>query len=97
MTKALEEARALFQSGEVMKARTLLQTMTNATGQARNPDLLLELGRTYDPNYLDRLAKKDATPNPSLAKSLYEQAIALGSSQAAFDMLLLRRTVPDAR
>ena len=26
-----------------------------------------------------------------------QQAIALGSSQAAFDMLLLRRTVPDAR
>ena len=95
--KAIEEARALFQSGEVVKARERLRAATNSSGQGRHPDLLLELARTYDPNYLDRLAKKDVTAEPALAKALYEQAVSMGSSAAAFDMLLLRRTVPDAR
>ena len=97
VAKAIEEARGLFQAGEVVKARERLRSVANGTGQGRHPDLLLELGRTYDPNYLDRLPKKDVTAEPSLAKALYEQAISLGSSTAAFDMLLLRRTVPDAR
>jgi hypothetical protein len=74
-----------------------LQTAGTSSGNARNPDLLLELARTYDPVYLDRLAKKDATANAALARALYEQAAQFGSSAAAFDLLQLRRTTPEAR
>ena len=87
----------MFQSGEVLKARERLQAAGNDSGNARNPDLLLELGRTYDPNYVDRLVKKDATANSGLARALYEQAASFGSSTAAFDLLQLRRTIPEAR
>ena len=97
IAKAVEESRGLFQAGDVIKARERLQAAGSAGANARNPDLLLELARTYDPVYLDRLAKKDATANPALAKALYEQAAQAGSSAAAFDLLQLRRTTPEAR
>lgn len=87
----------MFQSGDVLKARERLQAAGTSGGNARNPDLLLELARTYDPVYLDRLAKKDATANAALARALYEQAAQFGSSAAAFDLLQLRRTTPEAR
>ena len=93
----MEEARGLFQAGDVLKARERLQTAGTSSTNARNPDLLLELARTYDPNYLDRLPKKDATANAALARALYEQAAQFGSSAAAFDLLQLRRTTPEAR
>ena len=85
----------MFQSGEIAKARERLQAA--GSGNSRNPDLLLELGRTYDPNYLDRLPKKDAAANAGLARALYEQAASFGSSAAAFDLLQLRRSTPEAR
>lgn len=97
LAKTIDEARGLFQSGEVIKARERLQAAGTASGNARNPDILLELARTYDPVYLDRLAKKDATANPGLARALYEQAASFGSSAAAFDLLQLRRALPEAR
>lgn len=95
VASAIEEARGLFQSGEVLKAREWLQSAGSRNG--RNPDLLLELARTYDPIYLDRLSKKDASANAGIARALYEQAASFGSSAAAFDLLQLRRAIPDAR
>lgn len=80
-----------------MKARERLQTAGSTSGNARNPELLLELARTYDPSYIDRLSKKDAQPNPALARALYEQAAQFGSSAAAFDLLQLRRVAPETR
>ena len=97
IAKTVEEARALFQSGEVLKARERLQSAGGSNGNARNPDLLLELARTYDPAYLDRLTKKDGNANAALARALYEQAAQFGSSAAAFDLLQLRRLSPEAR
>ena len=97
IAKVVEEARSLFQSGEIIKARERLQAAGSGSGNARNPDLLLELARTYDPNYLDRLPKKDAIANPGLARALYEQAASFGSSAAAFDLLQLRRSTPESR
>ena len=85
----------MVEAGEIVKAREKLQSA--GQGNARNPDILVELGRTYDPNHIDRLPKRDAAANPALARALYEQAASFGSSAAAFDLLQLRRSHPDLR
>ena len=82
----LEEGRLLFKSGEVLAARERYVAALSAP----LPDVLLELARTYDPNYLDRLPKSDADADLERARALYEQASSLGSKLAEQDLSRLQ-------
>ncbi len=85
-TRLLAEGRALFQTGEVLAAREKYVAALTAP----LPDVLLELARTYDPNYLDRLPKSDADADVDRARALYEQAAALGAPGAQEDLQRLQ-------
>lgn len=82
----LEEGRSLFRAGEVLAARERYVAALNAP----LPEVLLELARTYDPNYLDRLPKSDADADLDRARALYEQAVTLGSKPAEADLARLQ-------
>ncbi len=86
----LEEGRMLFKSGEVLAARERYVAALSTP----LPDVLLELARTYDPNYLDRLPKTDADADleRARARALYEQATSLGSKLAEQDLARLQGT-----
>lgn len=78
----LADAKRLFRSGQVRKAReTLLALPAGQRGEA-----VLELARTYDAFYLELSAKPDAAPDPKRALSLYEEARKLGNSSADVDL-----------
>ena len=80
----------LFKSGEVLAARERYVAALSAP----LPDVLLELARTYDPNYLDRLPKSDADADLERARALYEQATSLGSKLAEQDLARLQGSGP---
>jgi hypothetical protein len=82
----LEEGRVLFKTGEVLAARERYVAALSAP----LPDVLLELARTYDPNYLNRLPKSDADADIERARALYEQAGTLGSRPAEEDLARLQ-------
>ncbi len=82
----LEEGRSLFRAGEVLAARERYVAALSAP----LPEVLLELARTYDPNYLDRLPKSDADADIDRARALYEQAVTLGSRAAEADLARLQ-------
>jgi hypothetical protein len=86
----LEEGRMLFRNGEVLAARERYVAALSAP----LPEVLLELARTYDPNYLDRLPKADADADIDRARALYEQAATLGSKAAETDLTRLQGTPP---
>ena len=86
----LEEGRMLFRTGEVLAARERYVAALNAP----LPDVLLELARTYDSNYLDRLPKTDADADAGRARALYEQASTLGSKAAELDLARLQGGTP---
>jgi hypothetical protein len=75
----------LFRGGEVLAARERYVAALNAP----LPEVLLELGRTYDPNYLDRLPRSDADADIERARALYEQVSTLGSKAAEVDLARL--------
>lgn len=78
----LGDARLLFRSGQVRKAREVLLTLPPGP----KGETLLELARTYDPFYLDMVPKPDAAPDPARARTLYEEAAKLGSASAEADL-----------
>ena len=84
-SQLLEEGRSLFRSGEVLAARERYVAALNAP----LPEVLLELARTYDPNYLAKLAKADADADVERARALYEQSMTLGSQAAQADLARL--------
>jgi hypothetical protein len=84
--RLLQDGRDLFQKGEVLAAREKFVAALTAP----LPDVLLELARTYDPNYLDKLPKTDADADVERARALYEQAVALGSTAAQADLQRLQ-------
>ena len=80
--QTMDEARKLFRSGDVTKARVRFNMAVSAPLGL----VLLELGRTFDPNYLSRLPKADAEANIAQARTLYEQASKLGATEAKQEM-----------
>jgi hypothetical protein len=78
----LEEGRALFKQGEVNQARLRFNSAISAPLGL----VLLEVARTYDPNYLARLPKSDAAADLRQARKLYEQASKLGAQEAKQDL-----------
>lgn len=86
----LDEGRLLFRAGEVLAARERYVAALSAP----LPEVLLELGRTYDPNYLDRLPRSDADADLERARALYEQSVALGSKAAEADLARLQGGAP---
>lgn len=80
----------LFRSGEVLAARERYVAALSAP----LPEVLLELARTYDPNYLGRLPRTDAEADIERARALYEQAATLGSKAAEADLARLPGSAP---
>jgi hypothetical protein len=89
--KLIDDARKLFVSGQVSKARELL--MPHANRPVAN--LQMAIGRTFDPNYISRISAPDSEPNPSTAMRHYGMAAQLGSDAAAQDMRELARIYPE--
>ena len=91
--QTLQTARDLVRRGQIVKARELLLTAV-----AEQPsEVLLELGRTFDPYYLGPITSADSQAEPSRAQSLYDEAQKLGSVVAARDLERLRRNYPNLR
>jgi len=78
----VDEARRLFYSGQVMRARQALGPL--ASGPEHLP--ALELARTYDPHYLTQTRGRDAAADVIKARALYEDAIRKGSTDATVDL-----------
>ena len=87
----------MFESGEVLRARGRLQSALGASINQPNPELLYELARTYDPNYVGKLQKADARGNADIALTFYERAATLGSAAAKTDLEQLRKLPPENR
>jgi hypothetical protein len=78
----IEHGRALFRTGKVLSARERFLSAV-----ADQPALvLLELARTFDPHYLEKITTADGRPEPHRARSLYEEAMRRGSKAAADDL-----------
>lgn len=78
----IEHGRALFRTGKVLSARERFLSAV-----ADHPAIvLLELARTFDPHYLEKIAAADGRPEPHRARSLYEEAMRRGSKAAADEL-----------
>jgi hypothetical protein len=67
-------ARQLLETGRVSEARSLLLSLIQqAQHSPANPELLLDLARSFDPNCLGSLPSSDARPDPAQARRLYRQ------------------------
>ena len=81
-----------MRQGQILRAREQLLTALGAAP----PEVLLELGRSFDPYYLAIPASVDGKPEPTRARTLYEEAIRHGSKTAAQDLERLNRTTNGA-
>jgi hypothetical protein len=90
-------ARQLLEMGRVSEARSILLSLMShqqAEHSPANPELLLDLARSFDPNCLGSLPSSDARPDPAQARRLYRQwfdvASKMGdvSGTASIDRLL---------
>lgn len=78
----LDEGRAFFKDGEVVKARQRFNSAVSAPLGV----VLLEVGRTYDAHYLTKLDHADVSADAAQARKLYEQAIKLGNHDAKAEL-----------
>lgn len=83
---AILEARRLFSEGRVKAARDVLA----AGWQTVDPEVTLELARTFDPHYIALLPTADAGFDVRLARALYGKAVSLGSAVAAGNLRRLK-------
>ncbi len=90
LAQIIQRARDMVRRGQVLKAR---EQLLAAVSQSPS-ETLLELGRTFDPYYLPSGVSSDGQPEPVRARSLYEEAVKLGSAAAARDLERLRRAHP---
>ena len=90
LSQIIQRARDMVRRGQVLKAR---EQLLAAVSQSPS-ETLLELGRTFDPYYLSAAVNTDGQPEPARARSLYEEAIKLGSILANRDLERLRRNHP---
>ena len=70
--------RQLIVAGDIPNARLVLQQ----AAEAGNATAALELGATYDPIELAKLGARDALPDIAMARTWYQKAKALGSTEA---------------
>ena len=76
--KLIERGAAMMALGDVSAARLLYKRAADA-GDAR---AAVELGRTYDPQYLAKTNLVGVQPDPTLASDWYRRALALGDTKA---------------
>jgi hypothetical protein len=74
----MKRARGLLASGDIPPARLLLERA--ADGQ--DPGAAFLLAQTYDPDVLGSRDARTITPDPATARSWYQKAARLGSTEA---------------
>lgn len=87
--RIMDQARQRIAAGDVVRAREWLLSAINGA----RPEVLHELGRTFDPNYLNRIAQPNAVPEPARARALYEEAARLGAKGASEDLAQLLKSI----
>lgn len=88
--RIMEQARQRIAVGDVIRARDWLLSAMNSS----RPEVLHELGRTFDPNFLSRIPQANAVPEPARARALYEEAVRLGAKGASEDLNALLKSTP---
>jgi len=84
--KLMERGAAMMALGDVSAARLLYQR----AAEAGNGQAAIELGRTYDPQYLAKTNLVGIKPDPTLASNWYQRALALGDTKAGSLLLTSR-------
>jgi hypothetical protein len=74
----LERARALVRANDIAAARLIFTRLANG-GVA---EAAFELGRTYDPDFLEIIPLAGLKPDLEIAKQWYRRAAALGNADA---------------
>jgi TPR repeat protein len=74
----LERARALVRANDIAAARLIFTRLANK-GVA---EAAFELGRTYDPDFLEIIPLAGLEPDLEMAKQWYKRAAALGNADA---------------
>jgi TPR repeat protein len=74
----LERARMLMKANDIAAARLIFTRLAN-NGMA---EAAFELGRTYDPDFLQTMHVAGLRPNPEVAYKWYMRAAALGNADA---------------
>lgn len=77
-TPLIAHAGELLRTGQVQRARKLLQALR--PGIAGQPSL--ELARSYDPDFLSGIPKHDGEPDLPLARQYYSEALKDGAREA---------------
>lgn len=90
-SKLVEQGRALFRAGQIVKAREKFMAALVELAPGRVPQVLPDLARTYDPYYLQQVPKADVKPNPAMALAIYQRASLSGSSAWEADIQRLER------
>lgn len=88
-SRIMEQARQRIAAGDVIRAREWLLSALNGA----RPEVLHELARTFDPNFLGRITQPNAVAEPVRARALYEEAIRLGAKGATDDLNSLLKTM----
>jgi hypothetical protein len=79
MATLMERGAAMAAAGDIVAARLFYERAAAAgSGQAA-----IEIGKTYDPQYLAQIHSVGIRANPMLAASWYQRAIAMGDTDAA--------------
>jgi TPR repeat protein len=78
----------LVRNGDIVSARLVLERAARA-GHAQ---AALELGLSFDPEFLRQLRVIGLTPEVALARQWYERASSLGSSEAKLHLNRLTQT-----
>lgn len=87
--RIMDQARQRIAAGDVIRAREWLLSALNGA----RPEVLHELARTFDPNFLNRISQPNAVPEPARARALYEEAVRLGAKGAAEDLTQLLKSI----
>ncbi len=90
-SRLVEQGRDLFRAGHVLKARERFMAALVEVAPGRVPEVLPDLARTYDPYYLQQLAKADVKPNPAMALAIYHRASMTGKRMNDADIERLER------
>jgi hypothetical protein len=78
LTTLMTRAKALLASGDIAPARLLLER----AAEAQDASAALMLAQTYDPTVLGTQDIRNITPDLALARSWYQRAAKLGSTDA---------------
>jgi len=87
---ALRRGTRLLDVGRVLAAR---EELIKHLG-SESPAILVTFARTFDPQYIGRLARSDARPDAEAAVAIYVDAERLGSTEASEALARLRAGKP---